>query len=230
MYQKHQPMDAMADQKTSPSKLGSTIAQLLANSCDSNGNVQPSVANVSGDNSLSFYEMFFGSGQINKNNVNKLLRLAEKHQAKDCIIECIQYLKDMLNIESVCFVLDMAFSNSWMILAAVHGPCINIVYENFSEVIKSSGFAHCYKNTLRTILSQRPSNRNEYKVVEAVVKWAQNVCTKDGIDSTNPQNLRQVINANFCLIYFETMTELDFYTCQMEYRLLTSREETEILN
>lgn len=167
---------------------------------------------------------------INKENVNDLLRLADKYQAKNCIIQCIQFLNEILNVENVCFVLDVAWNSSWMALAAIHGHCINIIYEHFDEVIKTSGFSSCRASTIQTVLSQHPSSRCEFNVFIAVVKWAKISCTKSGIDSTKPLNLRKVIGANFNLIDFYAMTEIDFFTCQLEHRLLSSREVKEIVD
>lgn len=185
------------------------------------------------DMSTENFEPFSKSGfeyTINKDNVNDLLQLADKYQVKNCMIQCIQFLKEILNVENVCFVLDVAWNTSWMVLAAIHGNCINIVYEHFDVVIKTSGFSSCRASTIQTVLSQHPSNRCEFNVFDAVVKWARNSCTKSGIDSKNPFNLRKIIGANFNLIDFEAMTEIDFFTCQLEHRLLSSREVNEIVN
>lgn len=168
--------------------------------------------------------------QINKDNVSDLIRLADKYNAAECMIKCIEFLKGMLGVESVCFVLDVAWESSWMVLAAVHGPCIDIVYEHFDAVIKTCGFSTCRSNTLQTILSQKPSSRHEFNVIEAVVKWAQRACVKNGINAINPQKLRQAIGVNFNLIDFGAMTEIDFFTCQLEHRLLSAHEISKLVS
>lgn len=189
------------------------------------------ITNVLIDQFVLLLKSFYGVDlPITMCNVNDLLELADKYQAKCCIIKCIDFLKESLNAENVCFVLDVAWKSSWMALAAVHESCINIVYEHFDTVIKTSAFTTCRTSTLQTVLSQHPSSRHEFDVVAAVVKWAQNVCEKLGTYSSNPQNLRKVIGANFNLIDFSAMTEIDFFTCQFEHRLLTQREIREYMD
>ncbi|XP_055300577.1 BTB/POZ domain-containing protein 6-A-like [Sitodiplosis mosellana] len=222
-------MEAANDQETTSTSLAHILAaDSPIFSDESSKKAKQQKTNVSTDRLPGPF--YADNLQINKDNVNDLVRLADKYHAKDCMTKCIQFLKEILNVDSVCFVLDVAWGSSWMVLAAVHGLCIDIVYEHFDAVIETRGFSTCRPGTLQTILSQHPSSRHEFNVVDAVVKWAQNACVKNGIDSTNPQHLRKAIGANFNLIDFGAMTEIDFFTCQLEHRLLSEHEIGELVD
>lgn len=178
-----------------------------------------------------FLRSFYGIDiPIDTENVTDLLQLADEYKAKSCWIKCIEFLKRILSADSVCFVLDLAFSCDWTVLSAVHGPCVNIVYEHFEEVIKSKGFTSCHSSTLQTILLQRPNDRNEVKVVEAVVQWTAHACQKHELDSNCPKNHRKVLGPNFQFIDFKSMSSVDLITCQRKCKLLGTSEMTEIIN
>lgn len=178
-----------------------------------------------------FLQSFYGIDiPIDTENVTDLLQLADEYRANSCWIKCIEFLKRILSAESVCFVLDLAWSCDWKVLSAVHGPCVNIVYERFEEVIESKGFTSCHSSTLQTILLQRPNDRNEVKVVEAVAQWSAHACQENGIDSNCPKNRRKVLGPNFQFIDLKSMSSLDIITCQRKYKLLDTLEMEEIIN
>lgn len=176
-----------------------------------------------------FLALFYLSEvKISGDTVFELTNLSNKYDVPQGLEMCEQYLlKHYTTINGICKRL--SFANKFN-LNKLEEKCKEKIQANAIEVFKSDDFLNATLDVLRMILRLEDYNCFEIDVFRACISWAANMCNRNGIDSTDQQNQRRVLDDCFYLIPFNSMNIEDFsQVLSSNKRLFTTEEVSDIM-
>lgn len=182
------------------------------------------------EKTLQFF--YLDEVELSHKDIEDVLTLtAESLEA--CYNECFNYLGETLSIDNVCqsYHLAVKYSNNDLI-----ERCERKISLHTEEVFSSDGFLSCTLGDLFNILQLNSLNSKETQIFEAVILWAKNACTGNGLDCEKMENLRKTLTGSnlpgdlLHQIRFGVMTIQEFMNHYKKYKdLFTEDEREEIL-
>lgn len=149
---------------------------------------------------------------MNKDNVEDLLKLSVKYGIKELENLCFKFFENDFDEHNVCVYLEKFSDNNF---DGVQQICRNFIANNYLNVLESDSFLHVNENVLAFILNiDRVSDINEFSIYESIIKWAISVASKKNNNQPNVDDLRCLIGNNLKLVRFGAMTVEDFAKCQ----------------
>lgn len=116
-----------------------------------------------------FLQFFYLSEvKVTTEHVEDLLYLGQKYNVTECILTCVQFLKDSLTDANVCTVLSNAIFYDQIELMEL---CERRILVNTAEIIQSVDFLHCDRRVLKHILKMNILSCAEFNVFEACMAW-----------------------------------------------------------
>lgn len=182
------------------------------------------------DVSAEVFKVFLSSFYQQKitvcdSNVSDLIYLAKQFNARNCMTQCEQFLKDKLTPENICYAFELATVCNDM---EMYRSCLLVIEKNFSRVLTTNGFLCCSHNVLKHILMANVKNRDEFALFEACMHWAKTSLERNNVVQSKIMDWRTELGDCFDLIRFGAMTPLQFMKCETIYPVFTANELTEI--
>lgn len=187
------------------------------------------IVDVSIDGFKDFLTIFYlETVKITSENVAQFTYLSDKYNVPRGLEMCEDFLLENPEIDDVCTHLRMAVDYNLKLLQI---QCEEKIRINAVEVFKSDGFIGVKLIVLKVILQIDNFNCLEEDIFNGCMDWAENVCTREGICTSNKQNLRRKLGSCFYLIPFTTMKVENFVQIATSNRTLFSQNEIlDILN
>lgn len=153
-------------------------------------------------------------------NVETIIRLADKYDVLEHVKACAKFLKNHLNVNNICWGYQVAIylKNQEMI-----NFCAEEISRSPKEIFASTGFKQCEQETLQNILKLNLTC-NETDIFEACLNWAKYGCKQLELDE-NMENLKYELGDCLKLIRFGEMTHEEFTQIAMSYKELFTLEE-----
>lgn len=135
-------------------------------------------------------------------NIEEVVRLADKYDMLECFETCVAFLEANLTTENMAwgYQLAITLNNSKLM-----GFCEKRIQIFIEKVIKSEMFLHCSRDVIDHIVKLDRLECDEAELFNACVAWAMASCERDGLDVTNPENLKNQLGPCFYSIRFGAM-------------------------
>lgn len=173
-----------------------------------NGEVQIYDATI--DEFKDFLKFFyFNKVTISMENIEAVVRLADKYQVRDYVNSAADLLENKLTFDNMCWGYQLALMLGNDELKVI---CEKYISGYPNEIFKSESFKHCDQMVLTHILNLNSLACKEYDVLDACFEWAKVSCKLNGIDDNKPENLRKQLGECFELIRFGVMKSNEFTT------------------
>ncbi|XP_031634306.1 BTB/POZ domain-containing protein 2-like [Contarinia nasturtii] len=154
-----------------------------------------------------FLQFFYLSEvSIGMNNIETVVRLADKYDIFEYINTCSTLLQSQLNANNLCWGYQLALSIKNQNLIEF---CENEISKSPKEVFASEPFERCDSDTLENILKLNLTC-NEADILNACIKWAKNACRQNDFDENQGKHLKNQLGDCFKLIRFGTMKMNEF--------------------
>ncbi|XP_055317111.1 BTB/POZ domain-containing protein 6-B-like [Sitodiplosis mosellana] len=158
---------------------------------------------------LQFFYM--GEVTLNMENIETVVRLADKYDILEYIKSCVIFLKTQLTIDNLCWVYQLAVNVKKDELIEI---CEEQIARLPKKIFATDAFQRCDKNILKRIL-ELDLTCKETNVFEACLAWAIQACKQNGLDATKALNLRIPLGDCLQSIRFSSMTIEEFSAIQM---------------
>lgn len=181
------------------------------------------VIDVSSIGFARFLEYFYLSEvKITPYYVNELMYLGDRYDVEKCVEDCVNFLAEAVDDETVCTVLKSAIQFHQINLIKI---CEMHLMVNTSAVFKSADFLCCDKMVLEHIVQMDCFSCREVEVFEAVMHW---VHAKTGPVKLNKAIAEEHLGGLFYKIKFRSMTIEEFCSLPSDYESLLSEDFQEI--
>jgi len=131
---------------------------------------------------------------------------------------CVEYLEEDVTVETACTL----FEEGRKLLNETQFG-IKFIEENATDVVQTPGFLNLSRDCLTVILKSSNLTINEVDLFEAVEKWGEGDCKRQGLKPT-PENKRTVLGELLNLIRFPDMSMQEVCTKVQGSGLLTADE------
>lgn len=182
-----------------------------------------------------FLQFFYlNSVQLTHENIEHVLTLAKRSLVDEFVTECINFLTETVSNENVCLTYYLAVQHECKHLLEM---CEKKISLHPNEVFASKGFITSCREVIFNILQLDSINCKEIEIFNACIAWAKNVCTENGSDIEDMNNLRDVLIGTETTVLdllhqirFGVMSIEEFMVCYKSYKaLFTEDERDEIL-
>lgn len=180
---------------------------------DDNVVTQVRIVDATPDEFINFARFFYyGKTTISALNVSEMTYLAHKYNVKALERECQYFLRAMVrsNIVSILWVLPMTVMYDYGILSET---CDYMIRLNGPLLIECLRFANCSLETLKSVLDTHFTSRDEAKVFEKCMSWAEESCEMKKLDPKSRENIRDQLGDCFELIRFKEMSPSQLTKC-----------------
>lgn len=166
--------------------------------------------------------LYLAEGTITMENVFEIINLAEKYEINWCMKYCTTFLQQNLTIDNVCqsYASAILFKNAELKVA-----CVDLIVLNTENVLKTSDFLDCKLNVIESILEINWITCKESKLLEAIVRWAENICRQKKL-TINSKHLRNELSTILHTIRFRSIDLIDFSDFIGKYSDFFSQQET----
>ena len=176
--------------------------------------------------SLLFRFLYSGACEVNADTVMELTYAASKYDVMTLLRQCITYLEENVNSETVCTILNHAIMFEENMLA---DRCLMYISKHSTAVFQSENFISLTKDALKDILALDKLNCDELKVYHACKRWA-TVSNEDtgGKTTKSEINIRKQLGDLLQLVRFPTMDLEEFNEHVLADDVLTTLEINDI--
>lgn len=172
-----------------------------------------------------FLQFFYlASVTLTMENIEEVVRLADKYDMPKCLDSCAIFLRDQLTNDNMIDGYQLAIlMNNQPLIEFCEGKIEMFTKNN----LKSGTFLRCDKAVLERILKFDRLNCKEYDLFIACIEWAKSSCRVNGLDENELANLKDQLGDCFYLIRFETMEmkEIAMILANKRHRHLFSQDE-----
>ncbi|XP_053374262.1 BTB/POZ domain-containing protein 6-like isoform X2 [Mercenaria mercenaria] len=155
-----------------------------------------------------------------------LLYSAKKYETNRLTEKCKDYLNTKLSIDNVCVILQHAYKFDE---SELEEKCLEFVFENGENVLKSDGFSSLPKEVLQKIIESDNLNADDLSIYDACKRWAveqqKQKCKKQKYPGTE---LRQELGEIVYSIRFPTMSLETFAKRVAVEDILTPEEKVSV--
>ncbi len=144
--------------------------------------------------------------QIDPETVMTTLYTAKKYAVPALERACVDFLKRNLSSDNAFMLLTQARLFDEPQLAAL---CLETIDKNTSEALAAEGFTDIDLDTLCVVLERDTLGIRECKLFNAVCRWAEAECIRQGL-AVNSPNQRNVLGRALQLVRFPLMTVEEF--------------------
>ncbi|XP_050404482.1 BTB/POZ domain-containing protein 6-B [Patella vulgata] len=162
--------------------------------------------------------------RLEPDNVLATLYAAKKYIVPHLAKVCVDFLETSLSARNACVLLSQGRLFEEVELMQ---RCWEVIDAQAEEAFKSDGFSDIDYKTLETILSRETLNAKELSIFQAVCRWSEAECKRQGID-VNPENQRKVLGGCLHLLRIPTMSLGEFANGPAQSGILTLEEANAI--
>ena len=155
----------------------------------------------------------------------RVMYLAKKYIVP-CLEEksCFSILQNGLNPENVFTILDQVVQFDE---EELQKKCWEVICSQTHEAVTSDNFNNVSKQTVNNLLKQDTLNIKEVELFNAVLKWSEHECSRNGLEATDENN-RAILDEAVYQIRFLSMTQEEFAQNVSSAGVLTSEEVVSI--
>lgn len=169
-----------------------------------------------------FLQFFYlGELTLSMENIEAVVRLADKYDVLEFIKSCAAYFKTKLTTDKMVWGYQLAVNLKSEELIEF---CEEKIAEAATKILATDAFKYCDRNILERIL-ELDLRCEEKNIFEAALAWAKQACKDDGSDESNGLNLRNQLGDCLHSIRFSAMSVEDFSTIEMTNDGLFTRDE-----
>lgn len=159
-------------------------------------------------------------------HIEDVLNLVKQSLNEKLLIECTDYLLEMVGLDKLCWCYQLALFHD---IKPLNEFCEEHISINIKKVFQSNDFLRCNRDVLCRILSLDSLKCTEVNVFDACIQWAQSFCKQKSVDSTNMVNVRDALDEAIFKIRFGLMTVEEFAAIDKKYSgLLTTSESNAV--
>jgi len=147
--------------------------------------------------------MYTLGADIKPESVMAVMYAAKKYDVQPLVDRCRKFLKDGLDVENVCEILEQAVTFSEQQLV---DDCIAVIKENAAEVVDTVGLLKVSQPVLRLLFEKGFVELDPLKCYEAAKKWALDHLKAD--KHIDPEKVRNVLG--------DVINEIRFSDMQLE--------------
>lgn len=180
--------------------------------------------NTTAERFCTFLSFFYRSSmRLKRDDVPDLMQLAYKFDANRCKQMCYNFLKTTLETgcDDVLWVLQLSIDHK---CKEIYERCVDMVHSFSYHLIETEQFQSCSRDVLTIILNDEFDGRNEWKLFDACVKWAQHATIKHK-KTMSWEDIRRQLGDCFQLIRFNRMTSSEFVQCLSKYANIFGNKE-----
>lgn len=189
------------------------------------GNID--IVDASHDGFMEFLRFFyFDKYKLTVDHIGEVLTMADKYDVHGLVNLCEQFLDFNLNIESVCWIYELAllFNRTYLMQL-----CKNRITSETRAIMATEGFKNCTKLVLTKFLEMNELGCDEIQVYKGAMDWAEESCRKENLEVTMA-NKKQQLGPCFDLIRFPTMSTEQFSQCIAEEGVLDATDFLQIFS
>ena len=161
---------------------------------------------------------------IDAETVMTTLYTAKKYAIPALEQACVEFLKKNLSSDNAFTLLTQARFFDETQLASL---CLDTIDKNTPEAIAADGFTDVDFDTLCVVLERDSLGIREYKLFNAVCRWAEAECGRRQMAHT-PDNVRLVLGRALPLVRFPIMSIEEFATGPAQSGILSDRENVQL--
>lgn len=174
---------------------------------------------------LEFLQFFYlNKVQLTAENITEVLYLGQKYNVTECIDTCNEFLKNSLDNDNVCTVLDHAIMYDDEELMKL---CEQRIMINTAEIFQSKDFLECDRRVLEHILKQDFLSYPENFIFIACMAWVrakskEEILTKELVnvffgDLIHEIRFKSMTIGEFCTLYamYQPILKRDFIAITM---------------
>jgi len=168
---------------------------------------------------------FIYTGTVNVTDVDllvSLLLLGKKYLCTSLIDKCIESLKDSLSVSNV---MNIYQASEMLDEYELHKATEDYILHNASTLISAGEISKMNRTDLCKLLKNDELNVSEIILFNAVYSWGKSECTRMGLDSSDNNNICEVLKDVIQLIRFTNMSAEDF-SCQVVPKSILPLEDT----
>ncbi|XP_031637104.1 BTB/POZ domain-containing protein 3-like [Contarinia nasturtii] len=167
-----------------------------------------------------FLQFFYLSrAQLTKENVAKVMYLADKYNVQECLRMCEEFMTLLLSTDNVCWGYDLAILYNQAFLKKY---CVIIIALDTKAVFSSDSFLECSKDVVSNILQMNALSCSEAEVFEACMGWVKSACQQDELTK---EIVKKYLGDAFDNIQFASMTLQEFTVQWIAYEQLFTFDE-----
>lgn len=165
---------------------------------------------------------------LSDENVIGLLHLADKYDVKQLVKYCEKFMVDKLTVNNVLNYYPVAMQYR---RDELKWKCQALFGQEHAAIMQMDEFSLCDKATLTVFLRQLAGDpfRDEAKVFDACIKWAEAKCNVDGIAKPEMVNFRSALGECFELIRFKRMSYKEFVDRYELHKDMFTKDETDAI-
>lgn len=172
-----------------------------------------------------FLQFFYRSDvYLSSEHMLGVLYLGHKYNVNECVLACVEFLKDNVTDENVCDILMPAIFFEHQQLIQI---CDAHITANTFAVAESAGFLQCHREVLARILLMNLLACSEVEVFEVCMAW---VRAKSGHDVLTKEIVDMHLGDLFNKIPYGSMTIQQFCTLAAKYNMVFRRDFHSISN
>lgn len=136
---------------------------------------------------------------LSMENMNDVVRLADKYDMIDHLQACAASLKNKLSLDNVCwgYQLSVILGND-----DLKEFCEKVISGCPLEIFQSHTFHRCSQDVLRHILRMDSMACDEKDIFDACMEWAKFACKQNGLNDKEAANIKNQLGDCFELIRF----------------------------
>ncbi|KAL5018974.1 hypothetical protein ScPMuIL_004696 [Solemya velum] len=158
-------------------------------------------------------------------NVAGVIYAAKKYSVTGLSEACRKYLSDNIDIDNACAILHAANTSEEEVLFK---NCFSYILENGEKCLQSTSFCEMNRQCVEKVIEADDLQACELSVWEALVRWAEAECERQGVD-TNNENIRQAMGDLVYLVRFLGITAETVAKNVTTNSILSEREKAGIL-
>ena len=145
---------------------------------------------------------------------------ARKYMLPHLARACEEYLETNVDASNACLLLSQGriFEEPELMQR-----CLDVIDFHAEEAIESDSFTDIDQKTLEQILDRDTFNVKETLIFEAVTRWAEGECTRQGRD-VNPEQCKEVLGNALYLVRFPVMSLEEFADGAAQSGILSKQE------
>ena len=168
-----------------------------------------------------FRYMYSDEVILSGSNVMRVLYLAKKYIVPSLADKCAEYLQDNLDASNVFGILPQAQKFEEQNLV---DQCWEVIDKETEEALKSDEFATIKRSLLEAVVERDTLNIPEIQLFRAINLWATKRCEEQGLSTVGSEKRRILGERIVKGIRFPVMTEQEFASVVLDYKILTPDE------
>lgn len=173
--------------------------------------------------------MYFEDHGIDESNVMGTLYAAEKYAVTELFGICQSFLESNMTEDNVCVFMENArmFNMAELLTRCKKFICFGI--ESVArKIFESDGFLDLRKESLSSLVESDDLSLDECFIYQSITRWAKHNCMKEGNNSPNSTEIRQMLGNLIFEIRFPTMSLENFWTEMASDEILSNEEKVHI--